>query len=333
MVKYISWVWGMLLLIVVSAYAQSLPIPKELYGTYAPQGNCRLEPRLTVNPAGTFIESHGTKTGPILVDVCLTCAGGARYNGIERWLFVQTGKISPVLLRFNADEKPGHVIVSKNDPASAPLTSPFVSLLKAASLERCCVATTMSQAKSNVASVPRSQTSATQFTQLISSLMIPASMPANSYYDWMILDKAPYIQWAPLPPVMLTKPTSDGHYFRRNGIAKIGSQPWKVYAAGARTMVMSHNFLNEAAPLGEDALLAALKQAGFTVTAARCTIVPNRNAPKWYRLSQTGRQPAFLWVIPAGANLKHWEAFNLNLTDTLKPLTPAEQKVYTDHCS
>lgn len=334
MLKHITYILlAFLLFAGLNVQAQSLPIPLDVYGIYAPQGNCTQEPRVIVNPSGTFIESKGTKTGPLSVDVCLTCAGGVRYNGIERWLFLQNGKISPLLLRFNADEKPGHLVMSKNDPANSPLNHSLQAILKASSLERCQITTAKRLGQPVKASIPNHQSSTTQFVQMISALMLPAAMPANSYYDWNDLEKVSAIQWAPLPPIMLDKPTADGNYFRRNGITNIGNHSWKVYAAGARTMIMSLHFMNEGAPIGESPLLNTFRQSGFMITTARCSKNPNLNAPKWYKISHTGKQAAFLWVIPANSNMRHWEGFSLALTDQLNPLSPIEQRVYTDHCT
>ncbi len=317
-----------------AVYAQSLPIPSELYGTYAPQGNCQQAPRVMVNQHGAFIHSNGVQTGPLSVDVCLTCAGGARYSGIERWLFVQSGKTAPLTLRFNADEKPGHLAIDENDSHHIPLTGPLLSIFKASPLERCTVTANSPVRKpaQSTAKNTASQPAAKSFAQLINTLMIPTTMPAESFYDWRSLDQKAAIQWQPLPPQMLDKPLMGGHYFKRNGTAKVGTQSFKMFAAGARTMAMAYHFKNEGAPLGETNLLSALTQSGFTLKQARCPLQPNPNVPRWYRLTHSGKRTALLWVIPASSNREHWEGFNLNLTDTLPPLTPAEQSIYTNQC-
>lgn len=330
-----AWLIGLLLLVCAAVRAENLPIPTDLYGAYAAHGNCQQTPRFIMNPQGAFIENDGIRTGPLTVDVCLTCAGGARYSGIERWLFIQSGKISPLLLRFNADEKNGHVEVSRNE-ANAPLSNPLMAILQASSLERCGstpnVSVTHKPQMTGNAVAPNVMPAAKAFTQLLSSLLIPSSMGANTFYDWIDLKNTPTLQWAPLPPMLLDKPLSDGNYFKRNGVAKVAGQSLQLFASGARMMVMGYHVKNTAAPIGEMPLLSALKQAGFTVTLARCPIQPNLPIPKWYKIAHAGKQPAFLLIIPASLTAQHWEGFMLNLSDTLMPLTPAEQKIYTNRC-
>lgn len=334
--KYFLWGLSGFLLAWAVAKAADLPIPTEIFGSYAPSGNCQQEPRVVVNAMGAFIESGGLKSGPLPVDVCYSCAGGARYSGIERWLLVKMGKNQwgdnfPVTLRFNANEQAGRLAVEYDPTTKTPLNAPLQAVVKASPLSRCKVVQTSLAAKPTAAPT-NSAIVAQDFSKLLLGLMKPTSMPANTYYDWRYMEQLSQVQWAPLPPTMLDKPMADGHYFRRDGLAKVGNQSLNVIAAGARTMVMAHHFRNTGMPLGETNLLNALKQSGFQVIEARCPIQRQMPIPKWYRLTHPGKQPAFLWIVPASTNTRHWEAFNLSLLDTLPPLTPAEKQVYTDQC-
>ncbi|MGG2007479.1 hypothetical protein [Novosphingobium resinovorum] len=65
------------------------------------------QPRVIASPAGVFLETAAGKAGPLPVDVCYSCAGGARYEGIQVWVMVKYGKDKwggdnmPVTMMFN----------------------------------------------------------------------------------------------------------------------------------------------------------------------------------------------------------------------------------------
>jgi hypothetical protein len=87
------------------------PPPADLHGTYGPKGGCNRSPRVSVDTTGLYIvigDSRG-KVAPL--DLCLTCAGGARYEGIERWLSPKVGGGYAAFFRFNADEQRGLLVV------------------------------------------------------------------------------------------------------------------------------------------------------------------------------------------------------------------------------
>ncbi|MCW5760139.1 MAG: hypothetical protein KIS90_10265, partial [Phenylobacterium sp.] len=177
------------------------------------------------------------------------------------------------------------------------------------------------------------RTPAAGFAAAIGALMQPATAPEGSYYDWRHIERAPNVTWAALPPDMLDKPLADGHYFRRNGVLSVGGQSLKVMAAGGRSMIFNHYFKNEGRALGEEAVVAALRASGLTVTPARCPISRAMAAPTWYRLGGGGKRAALLWIAPPRGPSSPWEGFNLSLDATLKPLTPQERAVYTDRCA
>lgn len=327
-----------------AASAQDLSLPPEVYGSYAAGGNCAVLPRIIVNRTGVHLDTTAGRRSPLPIDVSFTFGGGARYEGISVWALVKHGgkdrwgdDNKPVLLTFNARERKGALEVERAESA-IPLDGPLTSIVQTRNFRLCSAAaaitpSTGSPATGNPAGAnAQAQAPATRFAAVINSLMQPASAPQGSYYDWRFIERAPNVRWSPLPPDMLDKPLSDGHYFRRNGTIALGGASLKIMAAGARTMIFNHYIKNEGQSIGEAPVVAALRASGLTVTTARCGIRPALQAPTWYRLSGKGKQPALLWIAqPRGAS-SPWEGFNLALDPTLKPLTPQERAVYTDRC-
>ncbi|RYM05721.1 hypothetical protein [Sphingobium cupriresistens] len=180
---------------------------------------------------------------------------------------------------------------------------------------------------------PLTQPHAKGFATALGALLRPSSLPSNGFYDWRALEVVPSVTWAALPPEMLDKPMSNGEYFRRSGTITLEGQSMKVLAGGARTMVTNLYFRNDGPPLGEAALLAALRDAGYQVAPVRCTKMKIAGAPTWYRLSGVSKQTATLWIAPARGGQQPWEGFSLQLDGKLPPLTPREAAVYTDRCA
>ena len=87
--------------------------------------------------------------------------------------------------------------------------------------------------------------------------------------DWDGLEKLPNTRWAPLPPTMLKNCAPDGGCFTRTGSATLGGRTVPLMVTGARTMVLNLYFRNTAAPFGEAAVIAALKQHGSRGRAGR----------------------------------------------------------------
>lgn len=331
-----------------AATAQNRDMPPEMYGRYAAGGDCTRSPRITVNRAGIHLDTPAGQRSPLPIDVAFSW-GGARYDGIQLWVQVIHGgkdrwgdDNKPVMLTFNAREKRGALSAERMGTGKErpiPLDGPLSSIVQTANFQRCG---TSAAAPAPAAATPapaakpapgaQAQSPAARFAAVVGALMHPASAPQGSYYDWLFIERAPGVKWAPLPPDSLDKPLSDGHYFRRNGTIALGAAPMKIMAAGARTMIFNHYFKNEGQALGEAQVVAALRASGLTVTTARCGTNPALRAPTWYRLSGGGKRPALLWVAqPRGAS-SPWEGFNLALDPTLKPMTPQERMVYTDRC-
>lgn len=325
-------------------------VPEEIYGRYAPGGDCARQPRIEAGKAGVFIETAAGRSGPLPVMVCYSCAGGARYEGIQRWIYVKYGKDKwggdnmPVTFMFNAEERRGAVEIAHDDTLKTPLGAAMTEVVRARTMRQCTSTTKAapSAAKAAKPATPASaaatkpvttaRTPAAGLAATFGALMKPGDYPANSYYDWRFIETAPFVTWAALPPEMLDKPMASGEYFRRAGTATVAGQPVKVLAGGARTMVMNLYFKNEGKPIATPALLAALTDAGYTAKLARCPKTSGLAAPVWYRLSGPDRKPAFLWVAEARGTRQPWQGFSLILDETLKPLTAREAVVYTDRC-
>jgi hypothetical protein len=115
-----------------SALAQGLS--PDLKGSYAPGGNCAKEPRVTIGDALTVV-AGGKTTRYAPVDACYSCAGGARYEGIEVWVTYLDRNKEPAspMFRVNADEKRGALVVDR-DPAAPP---PMRAVAAASPLRKC----------------------------------------------------------------------------------------------------------------------------------------------------------------------------------------------------
>ena len=106
----------------------AMEVPKDLAGRYAPRGDCTREPRLTVDTQGILVQYGGKQSKLAPVDVCLSCAGGVRYQGIEVQIGPQTnGGPQPFVFRFNANEKRGTVIIEKLDKKVPPIVTTMVA--------------------------------------------------------------------------------------------------------------------------------------------------------------------------------------------------------------
>ena len=344
------------------ASAAELSLPPDMYGTYAPGGDCGKQPRVDVDKAGIHLDTAAGKRGPLPVMVSYTFVGGATYDGIQTWALVKHGGKSrwgddktPVLLTFNADEQRGALTAERNEGPNEPpaaLDGPLSSIVQAGRFRLCGArsasaapagkpaavgagvgAATGRAAPATAAAAAVARSPAAGFASVVNALMQPDSAPEGSAYDWRHIEQAPHVTWKPLPPDMLDKPLADGNYFRRNGTVSLGGPSLKVMAAGARSMVFAHYFKNEGRPLGEDAVLAALRESGLTVTPARCAMNKALRAPTWYRLSGNGKRTAFLWIAEPRGAASPWEGFNLSLDTSLKPLTAQERAIYTDRCA
>ena len=150
--------------------------------------------------------------------------------------------------------------------------------------------------------------------------------------DWQGLDQIPGIKWAPLPPTMLKNCMPDGGCFARQGAMTVAGKNLVVLASGARTMVGHVYFRNTTAPIGEEAVLAALKRAGFSAELARCPVPNTAGGTNWYRLTSSATAPGYL-SIQTSCGGKPCEGFVVSLGDELPPLQPNQLKLYSEKCT
>jgi hypothetical protein len=122
---------------VTSAAAQA--VAPDLMGAYAPGGDCKQDPQVTIGQdLAVRVGGKTTRFAPL--DSCQSCVGGARYEGIEVWVTYLGKNGDPMypMFRVNADERRGVLIVDKNDLQSAP--APMRSVAMASPLKKCAAA-------------------------------------------------------------------------------------------------------------------------------------------------------------------------------------------------
>ena len=111
-----------------------------LHGRYAPGGDCTREPRITVEASGITFEVQGTAEKATRLEYAASFPGPA-YSGISQWFFPFTSPNGyPVLMVFNADEKPGRLMIQPNDegwPGGPKLSTRNQALVKGSPYARC----------------------------------------------------------------------------------------------------------------------------------------------------------------------------------------------------
>lgn len=131
------------MLLATQALGQSMPVPTEIYGSYAPGGECSRQPRVVASVAGLFLETAAGRTGPLPVDVCYCCAGGARYEGIQVWVLIRYGKgkwggnTFSVTMMFNDGERRGALLVEQDDTLRTPIGMPMTQVVQARTSSLC----------------------------------------------------------------------------------------------------------------------------------------------------------------------------------------------------
>jgi len=130
---------GAILTVCVAGHggAQTIPPGRDIQGSYAPQGDCSKEPRVTLSAKDLVIQSAGKPTRLAPVDACLSCAGGARYEGIEVWVsqLGADGNPKEPMFIFNSQEKRGVLFVDKSGLQRA--SAPVRAVAMASPLKRC----------------------------------------------------------------------------------------------------------------------------------------------------------------------------------------------------
>lgn len=162
--------------------------------------------------------------------------------------------------------------------------------------------------------------------------IVTAFLSKEFVTDWEGVEKLPGVKWAALPPVELRTCLLDGGCYTRQGALSIGGRNLMVVATGARTIV-SHLFVrNPNAPLGEAAVVGALKNAGLVTELARCPLKTGAGGTTWHSIKGEKIESSHL-SVQTSCNGRACEGFVLSRSDKLPPLQPAQLALYSEKCS
>jgi hypothetical protein len=90
------------------------PAPANLYGTYAPGGDCSRQPQVSLDATGLYLSVNGGRGQVPDLDACFTCAGGYNYEGPTVWIGPEVNETFPVWFYFNESEVIGRLVVEDN---------------------------------------------------------------------------------------------------------------------------------------------------------------------------------------------------------------------------
>ena len=110
--KFFFDLW--LLLVALPALAVEIPVPVDFIGEWVPVGSsCNADSRLRVESNSVTLVNGSDSQQFGNLDLCLSCEGGARYNGSVLWLLPEFNKggRTPFTVRFNAKEEKGITVV------------------------------------------------------------------------------------------------------------------------------------------------------------------------------------------------------------------------------
>lgn len=113
---------------------------EDLFGRYAPGGDCRRQPQILVEAAGMTFEVAG-RSEKVTNPEYAASYGPADYQGISRWFFpfrIPDGY--PILMTFNANEKKGSLLIEAQDQGWAggpPLSPVNKALVEGSPYARC----------------------------------------------------------------------------------------------------------------------------------------------------------------------------------------------------
>jgi hypothetical protein len=112
----------------------------KLFGRYAPAGDCRRQPQIVVDAAGFTFEVDGQQEKVTRFEHAVSY-GGNYYEGISQWFFpFRNASGWPVLMAFNAGEKPGVLTVEPHDEGwkgGPPLGTRHQALVKGSPYGKC----------------------------------------------------------------------------------------------------------------------------------------------------------------------------------------------------
>ncbi|MEO6138870.1 MAG: hypothetical protein ABIP11_09430 [Luteimonas sp.] len=111
----------------------------DIYGTYGPGGDCKREPRISVDDSGLAYAYAGKTTHSKSIEYAVSY-GPPGYVGISRWIFpfpVSEDDFGRVLMTFNANEKPGALSLEPDLGPGQRLSALQAALVKAARYAKC----------------------------------------------------------------------------------------------------------------------------------------------------------------------------------------------------
>lgn len=162
--------------------------------------------------------------------------------------------------------------------------------------------------------------------------IIMAFLKLSKGTDWESAQSLPAVKWAAPAPRELQNCLPDGGCYALQGAASIGGRNLVAMATGARTILNSVYLRNAGAPIGEAAVMDALKGAGVTAELARCPVQGSRGGSSWYRLTGDGLGPAVM-MVQSSCNGRPCEGFVLSLGEELPALQPAQVRLYSEQCA
>ena len=135
-----SMAWAALATLAGAIPAQAVEVTdlkglEDIYGRYAPAGDCKRQPRIVVDVTGLTFEVDGKTQKATKVEYAASY-GPQDYAGIMKVIFPFTSANGwPIIMTFNADEKPGALGIEGHDEGyqGGPALSPFHQALVSAS--------------------------------------------------------------------------------------------------------------------------------------------------------------------------------------------------------
>lgn len=110
-----------------------------IYGTYAPQGDCRREPRIVVDDSGFGFQYGGQLAHPGTFEWAVSF-GGPEYEGSSQWFFpfvVNDDDFGRVLMTINPGEKAGMLSIEANLAKGQTLSPLQAALVRHSPYARC----------------------------------------------------------------------------------------------------------------------------------------------------------------------------------------------------
>jgi hypothetical protein len=113
---------------------------EDIYGRYAPAGDCKRQPQILVEFSGLTFEIAG-KTEKVTNPEYAASYGAHDYAGISKWIFpFRIANGYAILMTFNANEQKGALHIDPHDEgwSSGPPLSPMNKALVAGSPYALC---------------------------------------------------------------------------------------------------------------------------------------------------------------------------------------------------